>query len=257
VEKLNNTNYFSEENEFYYIGHSQYVGFSTCQAKQLALISKEWDDEDSDAFLLGGYIDAYFEGTLGQYCLDHPEMFTEKHTLYAKYKIVNDAIKRVERDPFFMSFLSGKKQVVMTGEISGVPVKIKVDSYKSGECIVDLKYMKDFNRIFVRGVGRIPFVEVYGYDIEAAFYQEVVFQNTGEKLPFYIAGVTKEKEPDLAVIDIPQSQIDDCLDLIRHNIVYFNEVKNGVHEPKRCEECGYCVHTKKLSKIVSYREVGE
>ena len=44
-----------------------------------------------------------------------------------------------------MSFMAEKSRSLMTGEISGVPVKVKVDSLLPDK-IVDLKVMKDFDR---------------------------------------------------------------------------------------------------------------
>ena len=37
-------------------------------------------------------------------------------------------INRVEQDALFMEYMSGEKQVIMTGTVAGVEVKIKVDS---------------------------------------------------------------------------------------------------------------------------------
>ena len=87
--------------------------------------------------------------------------------------------------------------------------KIKIDSLHSDK-IIDLKIMKDFKSIWVDGEGKIPFVEAWRYDIQAAIYQEIERQTRGdfaEKLPFYIVGATKENEPDMAIISIPQQRL--------------------------------------------------
>ena len=76
----------------------------------------------------------------------------------------------------------------MTGEISGVPFKIKMDSYHPDK-IVDLKYMASLRspNMFE------PMVKYWGYDIQGAIYQEIVRQNTGKRLPFFLNIATKEK----------------------------------------------------------------
>ena len=61
--------------------------------------------------------------------------------------------------------------------------------------IVDGKYMKDFADIW-NGSERVPFYKYWGYDIQAAIYKEIYEQNTLEKLPFELACVSKEEEPD-------------------------------------------------------------
>ena len=102
-----------------------------------------------------------------------------------------------------MKFMSGEKQVIMTGELFGTKWKIKMDSYIPGIAIVDLKVMASITKLeWVRDIGYLDFVRYWGYDIQGAIYQEIVRQNTGKKLPFYIAGATKESEPDIRIIHI-------------------------------------------------------
>ena len=50
-------------------------------------------------------------------------------------------IARIERDEYFMKYMSGQKQVIMTGELFGAKWKIKIDSYIPDVAIVDLKVM--------------------------------------------------------------------------------------------------------------------
>jgi hypothetical protein len=151
-----------------------------------------------------------------------------------------------------MKYLSGTKQVIKTGEIEGVPFKIKIDVLHEGKAIVDLKVIKSFDREWRDGL-KISFVEKWFYDIQGAIYQCV----TGDNLPFFIAGVTKEKEPDLAIINIPQARLDFCLDIVKKNVKRFDDIKKGLIEPKRCERCDWCRSTKVLSHPVSYEDIGE
>lgn len=91
----------------------------------------------------------------------------------------------------------------MTGELFGTKWKIKMDSYIPGIAIVDLKVMASITKLeWVRDIGYLDFVRYWGYDIQGAIYQEIVRQNTGKKLPFYIAGATKESETDIRIIHI-------------------------------------------------------
>ena len=57
------------------------------------------------------------------------------------YKQAENIIARIERDKYFMKYISGQKQVIMTGELFGAKWKIKMDSYIPGVAIVDLKVM--------------------------------------------------------------------------------------------------------------------
>ena len=122
----------------------------------------------------------------------HPEIIKKDGDLKAEYKQADYIIQRIERDEVFMKYMAGEKQVIMTGGIAGVPYKIKIDSYHKDKAIVDLKCMRDFAKQWDNGK-YVNFIDFWRYDIQGAIYQEIVRQNTGERLPFIIAGATKEK----------------------------------------------------------------
>lgn len=254
---LTRENYFSPESSLNFMGSSQFKDFASCEAGALARVRGELGELSSTALLVGSYVDAHFEGTLDIFRAKHPEIFTKTGSLKSDYEQANMIIARAERDEFFMKFMSGEKQVIMTGEIEGVPVKIRIDSYHAGKTIVDLKCMRDFKPIWSEEErAKLPFVEAWGYDIQGAIYQEIERQNSGKKLPFIIAGLTKEKETDLEIISIPQDRLDNALYTVRAAIVRYDDIKHGRTEPERCGHCDYCKSTKKLSKIIDYREIG-
>ena len=250
-------NYFSQESNREFMSVSQFKSFMECETKALAALNGDYTEPMSTALLVGSYVDAHFEGTLDIFKAKHPELFTKKGDLYADYKQAEEIISRVERDNLFMNLMSGDKQVIMTGKILEIPFKIKIDSYHPNVSIVDLKVMKDFAFIWnAEKHMRESFVESWGYDIQGAVYQEIVRQNTGLQLPFYIAGVTKEKESDLAAMEIKQPRLDYCLDYVKQNLGRIIGIKKGSIEPLRCEKCDYCKSTKQLTEIVDYMEVG-
>lgn len=255
---LTNENYFSPENQLEYMGASQFKSFMDCEERTVAEIKGEYEREKTTSLLVGSYVDAHFEKTLDLFKAKNPDIYTQKGTLKAEYKNAEYIIERLERDEMFMEYMSGKKQVIKTGEIEGVPFKIKIDSYHEGQnmgdlqAIVDLKIMKDFAKIWKDGL-RLSFVEAWGYDIQGAIYQAI----EGNNLPFFIAGATKEKEPDLAIISIPQERLDYCLDLVKQHVKHFDSIKKGLIEPTRCEKCDWCKRTKKITQILDYTGVGE
>ena len=73
-----------------------------------------------------------------------------------------------------------------------------------------------------------------------------------EPLPFYIAAVTKERVPDIKVIQIPQHILDTAYKLVEAKIDRFDLIKSGEVEPIRCEKCDYCKATKKLKEPEIY-----
>lgn len=247
---LTRENYFDKENELKYFGSSQFKSFMKCEASTMARISGETEEETSTALLVGSYVDAHFEGTLDLFMAQHPEILKRDGSLKAEYTQANEIISRLERDEMFMKYMSGEKQVIMTAELFGHEFKIRIDSYHEGKAIVDLKVMRDFEPVYVEELGRVSFVEAWGYDIQGAIYQAVVEANTGKRLPFIIAGATKQKDgADLGLFQVPQYKLDAALKIVEHYVDHFADVKSGLIEPKRCEKCAYCRQTKKLKRI--------
>ena len=253
--KLNNDNYFSSEQQMHYFGVSQYKAFEECPASALAEIKGEHKREMTTSLLVGSYVDAYFEGTLGKFITEHPEIINSKtKELKKDYQNAEYIIRRLSQDKMFMDYMSGEKQVIMTGEISGVPIKIKVDSLHDDK-IVDLKIMKDFKCGYKEGQGRLSWVEFWRYDLQGAIYQEIVRQNTGKTLPFYLAAATKEKEPDMAIVALPQDYLDLELERFSEQVPFYQAIKQGAFEPDRCEKCDYCKKTKVLNKVMNLEDL--
>jgi len=250
-------NYFSQESNNEYLSVSQYKDFCgtlgkiPCEEQALAKLKGEWEMEMSTALLVGSYVDSHFEGTLTTFKAQHPGIFTQKGELKANYKQAEEIINRIERDELFMKYMAGEKQVIMTAELFGVKWKTKLDSYIADTCIVDLKVMKSLREShYVRDFGLMDFIRYWGYDIQAAIYQKVVEISTGKKLPFYIAGASKEKMTDIELIQVPQEWMDERLMDVEKEIPKIIALKNGEIDPIRCEVCDYCKHTKILTGAI-------
>lgn len=249
---VNKYNYFSRFNSEKYVSVSQLKAFMKCPAAVLAELRGEWKREPSTSLLIGSYVDACFEGTLDRFKAEHPELFRRDGSLKAEYVHADAIIERVSRDELFLKYMSGKKQIVRTGYIEGVPVKIKMDSYHKGKMIVDLKIIKDFKPLWDDEEGcYTDFIRYWGYDIQGAVYQAI----EGHKLPFFIAAATKETVPDFKIIQIPQGWLDAAMDRVRNNIELLEYIKRGEVPATRCECCDYCKATKKLTRVVSAEEL--
>lgn len=248
--------YFSKENELKYCGSSQIKSFMDCEAKTMAKINGEWEEEPSTALLVGSYVDAAVSGTLDIFKAKHPEILKKDGSLKAEYVKADYILNRIERDELFMKYISGDHQTIMTGEIANVPIKIKIDSYFPDKAIVDLKCVKDFEPVWNNETKtRENFIDYWKYTLQGALYQEIVMQNTGKRLPFYIAAVTKENEPDIVVAGIPDEVLDIELEKIKEILPKIKMIKDGILEPSRCEKCDYCKWTKTLTKVLDYRDI--
>lgn len=247
-------NYYSQDANREYLSVSQYkdfcgtIGRPACEEQALAKLDGTWEIEKTTALMVGSYVDSHFEGTLDLFKAQNPEIFAKAGSLKCEYKKAEEIINRAERDELFMQFMSGEKQKIFEAEMFGAKWKVKLDSYIPDTCIVDLKCMKSLREAhYTKDYGMMDFVRYWGYDIQAAVYQEAVRLCTGEKLPFYIAALSKEKEPDMEIIQIPQLWMDERLCEVEQNVPKILMLKSGEIDPIRCEVCDYCKHTKVLT----------
>ena len=249
---LNESGYFSKEASQEFMSVSQFKNFQKCEAAAMAELNGTYIPEKGRALLLGSYVDEMLTGTLQsveQFVQENQsELFKRNGEPYADIAQADETIARIKRQPLMMKYLDGEHQVIMVGEIEGVPFKIKMDCYKPGEFISDLKYMASLRspNLFQ------PMIEYWGYDLQAACYQEIVRQNTGERLPFLFVVATKEKPAHLAVGQISQWNMDEALETVRKKIKRYQAIKNGEIEPERCEDygCDYCTTTKIITEPI-------
>ncbi len=250
--KLTQRNYYGPKASKEYMSVSQFKDFLKCPAMAMAKLNGEYTPERGRALLLGSFVDEMLTGTKKSQDKfieeNRSELFKKKGEPYADVEQAMETVERVRKQPLMMHYLGGKHQVIMSGEIEGVPFKIKMDSYNPEEYINDLKYMASLRspNLFT------PMVEYWGYDLQAACYQEIVYQNTGKRLPFLFDVATKEKPAHFALGQISQWNIDKAGEKVRANIVRFQKIKTGEIEADRCEDygCDFCTSTKIITEPI-------
>ena len=243
---LTNENYYSPEANREYMSVSQYKQFQKCEAAAMAQLKGEWEPPETPALMVGKYIDAWFEGTLDEFCRQHPEIFKKDGTLKADFVQAESIIQFVQKDPTFMRYMAGKKQIILTSEFFGTKWKIKIDSYHRDK-IVDLKVMRSMERIMGKS-----FVEHWGYDLQMAVYWKV----EGDDLATYLAVVTKQDPPDKGIISIPKWRRVELLDEVERNMPRILAVKSGRTPPQRCGMCEYCRLTNMITEPIDFELVG-
>lgn len=266
-------NYYTPDLQMEYMGSTQYKAFQRCEAAALAELKGEYIRPVTSALLIGGYVDAYFSDEMPDFLARHPEILKKDGTLKSDFVQANGIIQRMEQDRLYSLLMSGKKQVIRTGTIAGVPFKIRIDSLLDaktseqivrefpetiealGMCdgaIVDQKVMRDLNPVWSESDGgKVSFIEAWGYDIQGAIYQEI----EGNMLPFIVAPGTKEDSPDLDAFFIPDAYLQEKLAEIEDNAPRYQAIKEGRIKPKRCESCAFCRATKRLTRIRPYYEI--
>ena len=226
---LNSNNYYTLEANQAYWSASFVKSMLDCPARSIAELNGQYARPATQSILIGAYVDAYFEGTLETFKGNHPELFKRDGALKAEYIKADTMIRRAERDPIFMEYMQGSKQVILTGANEGIPFM-----YRAGQ-------------------GRLSFAEYWNWPLQMAIYQAV----EGHNLPCYLAVITKEEPPDIAVIEIPQHTLDAEMEVLKEKLPYFDAIRCGVIEPPRCEKCDYCRETKRIAGAISLDDLIE
>lgn len=260
--ELNEKNYYSVEANMEYMSVSEYKDFAKCEFYGLMKAKGEWVEKKSPALLQGGYIDAHFSNRLENYKLENPDLFKKDGTLLQKYEDVNTYIKVAEEDEFFMGHINNgktKTQFIATGTIKGVKWKGCFDFLNTR--IIDLKLVASIRELvwkydpLTNRNYQTNFISAYGYVEQGCIYQELGRQMLGVKLPFDIAAISKEEEPDKAIINIDDDILAEKLEEVSERAIRYDLIKKGIIEPTKCGNCPCCRKYNKLNRVIGYREL--
>lgn len=242
-----------------HLSSSAYKSLQECSARQVAIDLGLFEKPTSKEQLIGKYVDAYFSGTIDELkkedlLKEKPQIFKKDGSLYADFITAETVIKVIENDPLLLKYVKGDKlQYKVRGEIGGVIFEGFIDSLHTDKAIVDLKIMADLYAKFWDNKEKsyVLWFEYFGYDRQMAIYQELIYQETGKKLPCFLAVATKQTPPDKAVIQIPQGRMDLLIDEIKDNAMGLVNLRNGTSPVVRCEKCDYCRSTKMLKETIT------
>lgn len=265
--KLTEENYYSPEANMAYMDCTTYKnivgmpGIKPCECRALAIAKGEYKGAKSKALMIGSYVDAFFDGTLEHFKKQNPDVFKKDGTLKAEYIQANKMINRAIKEPFFMKYMKGETQKILTSEINGVPIRVKIDSLNDKR-ITDLKTTESLGKVYFNNAAKehLSFIEKYDYYAQAAFYCQAVYTNTGKWLPFYLAVITKDVEdgephPRLAIIQLPDNLIKQKLSEIEQKIRGAWMILQGEVDPVPCGNCSWCADNLPLTKVISADEL--
>lgn len=256
--------YYGTDASYEYMSASQLKSFlgtpgiSACEERALAEIVGQYSHADSKAITVGSYVDVMLTGTEDEqheFRESHPEMISSrgptKGQLKSEYRTADEMIARAFADAdnggIFMRALTGERQKVVTGEIHGHKFKGRIDVLGDG-FITDLKTVESVNKRYYND-GYWDFISWWGYDLQGAIYQELVYQATGNVLPFYIAALSKQNPCDIDLLQVPQYRLDEAMERLTPDALDRIEgLKNGEVKPDRCGRCGWCRMTKVIKE---------
>lgn len=258
--------YYSAASARRYWSISQYKRFRECEARALAELEGEWEDQrDNTALLVGNMVHSYFESPEAhkKFMDENADVMISKAgktkgQLKADFLVGQRMIERLEADNQFMDYYVGQKEVAVTGEIEGVEFKGKIDCLNVEKgYFVDIKTTKSDidSMVWVQdeASGRniqVRWFEAWGYILQMAAYKKMLKEKYGKEFTPIIYAVTKEETPDTrAIVFQSQEKLDYELSELSMLIKHLDDVKKGKEEAKPCGHCEYC-KTKALSQRV-------
>lgn len=283
---LNTNNYYETSK---YMSASFFKQFIKCEHTALAMYDGKYILPKNTAMLVGGFIDAWCEGTLSDFQNNNPEIFNKK--------IIElpDTVERIGniKPEFITKNGTIKKDKINKAkkeypEMFKIEVSLKNDFIGAQNIInkisnneLFMKFLSGEKQKIVTGkIGEVPFkgkldiyneerivdlkimrscdrimgkslVEYWGYDIQLTIYQELIFQKTGKKLPCYLAIATKEEPTDLAIVEVNQTNLNIAMETVKNHLPRIKKIIKGELRPRRCNHCEYCRATKELKIIDS------
>ena len=249
--------YYSAASARQYWSISQYKRFRECEARALAELEGEWEDQrDNTALLVGNMVHSYFESPEA-----HKKFMDEnadamiskagktKGQLKADFLVCQRMIERLEADKEFKKCYVGQKEVAVTGKIEGVEFKGKIDCLNVEKgYFVDIKTTKSDidSEVWVQdeASGRniqVRWFEAWGYILQMAAYKKMLEEEYGKEFLTIINAVTKEPYPDTRAIAFESQEILDYeLTKLSMLIQRLDKVKRGEEKAEPCRHCEYC-----------------
>ena len=249
--------YYSVASARQYWSISQYKRFRECEARALAELEGEWEDQrDNAALLVGNMVHSYFESPEA-----HKKFMDEnadamiskagktKGQLKSDFLVGQRMIERLEADEEFIEYYVGQKEVAVTGKIGGVEFKGKIDCLNVEKgYFIDIKTTKsDIDSevwVWDEASGRniqVRWFEAWGYILQMAAYKKMLEEKYGKEFTPIIYAVTKEPYPDTRAIAFESQEILDYeLTKLSMLIQRLDKVKRGEEKAKPCGHCEYC-----------------
>lgn len=273
--ELTQENYYQDTSR---LSYSRYKRYKQCQAKAYAVDNGIWvEKRDETPLLLGNYVHSYFESSEA-----HKKFMAEngdkllaktgknKGKLKSDFIIGDKMIESLKNDDGFNRLYHGyssdevEKEMIVYGEIGGVPVKGKLDSVNlSRGYFVDLKTMKSIyaeewnSELKMRVPAVVNNILNFGYHGQLALYRELLKQMAGKEFRPLIVAVSKEAVPDKDILKINEEWLEEGLAKIRENIVHIWQVIQGEVKPAKCGRCDFCRSEKKLNAVISLNDLIE
>lgn len=250
--KLTESNYHSLE--------ATQLWLSASSIKRAHRCESEWfngeQNEDKPAFIAGHLFELLVtcdEQGLEQLKLEHPEMYSSrgetKGALKAEYAKILECSEAVLNQPFLAEIIqNAKKQVILTGIIDGLPIRMMCDLMTPNGDIYDLKTAKNFSREWSENAdGYVEWWQYWDYPMQLWIYREIARQNGITTKHVGLIGVSKSN-CDIQALEFSEDTLAQAKADVLYTIGRIKAVRNG-SKPLSCGYCSHCIKTKQIKRF--------
>lgn len=247
---LTHENYHSKEADEVYLSASCIKKAKRCEFD--FLYGKE--SEEKTEFIAGNIFEliaSYGESSISEIKIKFPDAISSsgpsKGEIKSEYKKAIESALRVRKNQFLCNLIdSCDKQVIMTGEILGQPVKTMCDLLSKDGSIYDFKYMKDFRPKWDSNqLSYVDWWEYWYYHMQMWIYQEVAIQNGFNPKQVGLIASNKSNE-ELKAIAFSKNILDIAKSDTEYTINRIVAIRNG-DTPLKCGTCKTCIEKKPIT----------
>lgn len=252
--------------------------FEECEGATMAELRGIYRPPKAEALIAGNYLHSYFESREAHEAFVHEyrwDVFKSKKAtkaqksngteinddgyaltdqMYAIYKTIDKCIKALENQHQFMHDYRGIKEYPVTGALSGMWWKGKIDLLNVEEgYFIDLKTTAKMHlHVYSEKYGRyVTWPYAYGYALQMAVYKYLLEKEFNKPFQPIIWAVSKEEIPDVTAIEFSQDDLDFEYYWIKHHLPHIQAVMNGEVMPSYCGQCDYCKTYKQITSTIN------
>jgi hypothetical protein len=261
---ITSRNYHDLENKRTHFSASQWRSWCECEAKTLAYIRGDWKQPETEALLVGSYVDRALTAPdeLEAWVARHKDdVFGKKGDKSAAFRKADKMIERVKKDEMWQRLAKiGKFQEVLTGKIGGTDWAYMADVLVDDPAIamlLDFKTCADFDEEWMLTDGnkwqKGHWIDAAGYWRQLAIGRELFIQKYGYAP---VCGIIASKKPatDDKEVGLGMWVMDNEVRLgceigrieeLLHRII---AVKACELPPTKCGRCEYCLSKSSFSE---------
>lgn len=247
-------NYHSDEARAAYISSSDIKLAMRCEAMWAAQDKGQYRrPEGTAAFAYGHLFEEALTGNAETYITQHPELTLSrgprKGELYAEYSGAIDLAAAVRRSSFLANLIDRcRKQVILTGELCGLPVRVMMDLVDEDESIYDIKSAKDFRTVW--DDDRQEYMDwwaVWKYPVQLWVYREVARQN-GLTVPHVGLIAGSKSNMDVQAVRFSEETMTAAQADAEYTLRRMAAIRKG-DKPDECGRCEWCLSQKKIDNF--------